>query len=219
MKRLISAACVAAFLVALGVGAQMETGAETKQKMKVEQTEKKKEEKKTKNRVEVKKEETTDKEEAEEAKEEEKTTEASSPEGSEKKKEAEKAGGTGAEAKQKEPAKAAEASGSGNTTQTEPKVHSHSWQPVYTTITVTDQAAWTEQVPVYGYQDYVVCSTCGREFTSAGEYYAHEDAGCMGGFSSGRRTIITGYNTVNHPAVTHQEQQITGYRCSCGATQ
>lgn len=219
MKRLISAACVVAFLVALGVGAQIETGAETKQKMKVEQTEKKKEEKKTKNRVEVKKEEAADKEEVETVKEEEKKAEVSSTEGSEKKKEAEKAGGTGAEAKQKEPAKAAEASDSGNTTQTEPKVHSHSWQPVYTTVTVTDQAAWTEQVPVYGYQDYVVCSTCGAEFTSMNALYAHHDSTDHGGFYSGRRTIITGYNTVNHPAVTHQEQQITGYRCSCGATQ
>lgn len=220
MKRLISAACVAAFLVALGVGAQIETGAETKQKMKVEQTEKKKEEKKTKNKVEVKKEEAADKEEVEAVKEEEKKAEVSSTEGSEKKKEAEKAGGTGAEAKQKESAKSAETSGSGNTTQTEPKAHIHSWQPVYTTITVTDQAAWTEQVPVYRQEAWKQCNTCGADITGQTSRQHEEATGCpCGGYGTAYRQVLDHYNTINHPAVTHQEQQITGYRCSCGATQ
>ncbi|MSR93758.1 hypothetical protein FYJ34_05645 [Clostridiaceae bacterium 68-1-5] len=220
MKRLISAACVAAFLVALGVGAQMETGAETKQKMKVEQTEKKKEEKKTKNKVEVKKEEAADKEEVEAVKEEEKKAEVSSTEGSEKKKEAEKAGGTGVEAKQKESAKSAETSGSGNTSQTEPKAHSHNWQPVYTTITVTDQAAWTEQVPVYRQEAWKQCNTCGADITGQTSRQHEEATGCpCGGYGTAYRQVLDHYNTINHPAVTHQEQQITGYRCSCGATQ
>lgn len=112
--------------------------------------------------------------------------------------------------------------GGGKTEQ--PKAHTHNFQPIYTVVTVTDKEAWSEQVPVYGLEHYVLCGTCGQEFYSAQSLREHQNATIdtpqlHGGFSSGSRSIITGYNTVNHPAITHQEQRIAGYRCNeCGAT-
>ena len=81
------------------------------------------------------------------------------------------------------------------------------WVPSY--VTVTDQAAWDEQVPVYGYSERSICNTCGADVT--GNTAAHAKQHAMNGENGGHHTevvqTITGYNTVHHDAVTHVEDQ------------
>lgn len=81
------------------------------------------------------------------------------------------------------------------------------WVPSY--VTVTDQAAWDEQVPVYGYSERCICNTCGADCT--GNEAAHGKQHMMNGQNAGYHTeviqTITGYNTVHHDAVTHVEDQ------------
>ena len=81
------------------------------------------------------------------------------------------------------------------------------WVPNY--VTVTDQAAWDEQVPVYGYSERSICNTCGADCT--GNTAAHGKQHAMNGQNAGYHTeviqTITGYNTVHHDAVTHVEDQ------------
>ena len=81
------------------------------------------------------------------------------------------------------------------------------WVPSY--VTVTDQAAWDEQVPVYGYSERSICNTCGADCT--GNTAAHGKQHMMNGQNAGYHTeviqTITGYNTVHHDAVTHVEDQ------------
>ena len=81
------------------------------------------------------------------------------------------------------------------------------WVPSY--VTVTDQAAWDEQVPVYGYSERSICNTCGADVT--GNTAAHAKQHAMNGENGGHHTevvqTITGYSTVHHDAVTHVEDQ------------
>lgn len=81
------------------------------------------------------------------------------------------------------------------------------WVPNY--VTVTDQAAWDEQVPVYGYSERSICNTCGADVT--GNTAAHAKQHAMNGENGGHHTevvqTITGYSTVHHDAVTHVEDQ------------
>lgn len=81
------------------------------------------------------------------------------------------------------------------------------WVPSY--VTVTDQAAWDEQVPVYGYSERSICNTCGADVT--GNEAAHGKQHAMNGENGGHHTevvqTITGYSTVHHDAVTHVEDQ------------
>lgn len=81
------------------------------------------------------------------------------------------------------------------------------WVPNY--VTVTDQAAWDEQVPVYGYSERSICNTCGADCT--GNTAAHGKQHMMNGQNAGYHTevvqTITGYSTVHHDAVTHVEDQ------------
>ena len=81
------------------------------------------------------------------------------------------------------------------------------WVPNY--VTVTDQAAWDEQVPVYGYSERSICNTCGADVT--GNEAAHGKQHAMNGQNGGHHSevvqTITGYNTVHHDAVTHVEDQ------------
>lgn len=81
------------------------------------------------------------------------------------------------------------------------------WVPNY--VTVTDQAAWDEQVPVYGYSERSICNTCGADVT--GNEAAHGKQHAMNGQNAGHHSevvqTITGYNTVHHDAVTHVEDQ------------
>lgn len=125
-------------------------------------------------------------------------------------------------------------SGGGSTTQQ--PTHTHSWEPVYGTVhhdevghyeTQTVSEAWDEPV----YEGRCVCSACGYT-TSAGGDAAVDDISIHiltqhGGVASySVKSVQTG--TIHHDAVTQQvwvvdqaaydEQVITGYRCSCGAT-
>ena len=81
------------------------------------------------------------------------------------------------------------------------------WVPNY--VTVTDQAAWDEQVPVYGYSERSICNTCGADVT--GNEAAHGEQHMLNGQNAGHHSevvqTITGYNTVHHDAVTHVEDQ------------
>lgn len=81
------------------------------------------------------------------------------------------------------------------------------WVPNY--VTVTDQAAWDEQVPTYGYSERSICNTCGADVT--GNTAAHAKQHAMNGENGGHHTevvqTITGYSTVHHDAVTHVEDQ------------
>ena len=97
--------------------------------------------------------------------------------------------------------------------------HTHSWQPQYTTVHhdavyeqkyVVDQAAWSEERSI--------CNQCGADIT--GNYIAHFKAS----------PSCSGYHSeiINHPEQGHyenvqvsaawDEQVLTGYKCSCGAT-
>lgn len=106
-----------------------------------------------------------------------------------------------------------------------PAAHEHKWEAVYRdepiyetrTKTVTDQAAWTENV--YRYTQYTMSDGTVFDNYSAAKAYGLE-TGCA--YSA--KDI---YETVTHPAVTHEEtyqvqtgtrRVLAGYRCSCGAT-
>lgn len=100
--------------------------------------------------------------------------------------------------------------------------HTHDWYAVKTPQTVVDQAAWTETQ--YRTVEREICSVCGEDLTdgdsqgrSINEHgKAHVFAGEGGGFHSAFRQEAVG--TIEHPAVTHVEYVVTGYRCSsCGA--
>lgn len=100
----------------------------------------------------------------------------------------------------------------------------------YQTVTVTDQPAWDE--PVWEWIPQVTCNGCGATFSSTAEfgehgfYYLENGDGSHGSYRATSYQAQTG--TIHHDAVTHQEQQmikaawdeqvVTGYKCSCGAT-
>ena len=119
--------------------------------------------------------------------------------------------------------------------------HTHNWKPVYTTVhhnavyetrTVVDSPAWDETVnePVYEMQLRWYCSTCGADITSDPGGHLDKNWNTCGGYYSSYEQVQTGTNTytVHHDAVTHteqvkvkdawDEQVLSGYRCSCGAT-
>ena len=117
--------------------------------------------------------------------------------------------------------------------------HTHNWKPVYTTVhhnavyetrTVVDSPAWDETVsePVYEMVCHTICSTCGADL--GGNAAQHLlDTDCGGYYTDWRyEQVGTNTYTVHHDAVTHteqvkvkdawDEQVLSGYRCSCGAT-
>lgn len=115
--------------------------------------------------------------------------------------------------------------GSKPASSSKPAAHEHKWEAVYRdepiyetrTKTVTDQAAWTENV--YRYTQYTMSDGTVFDNYSAAKAYGLE-TGCA--YSA--KDI---YETVTHPAVTHEEtyqvqtgtrRVLAGYRCSCGAT-
>ena len=87
------------------------------------------------------------------------------------------------------------------TPQASKPVHTHSWQPVYATRTVTDY----KQVCI------TRCSACGADITGHASEHRKQEA--MAGNNAGSYET---YETV--ACGTHTEQYITGYRYSCGAT-
>lgn len=99
-------------------------------------------------------------------------------------------------------------------------VHTHDFQPVYTQKWVVDQPAWTETVetPVYGMDERSICNTCGADIT--GFSTQHILDGDCGGYHSEWVQVQTGTKTetIQHPEVGHNENVISYYQCSCGAT-
>lgn len=79
-------------------------------------------------------------------------------------------------------------------------------------VWVEDRTAWTEQVPVYSTKEVSICNVCGADIT--GNTSAHSKAHMLAGEGSGHysevRKVVTGYNTVNHPAEGHYETRVTG---------
>lgn len=79
-------------------------------------------------------------------------------------------------------------------------------------VWVEDRAAWSESVPVYGTKEISICNVCGADIT--GNTAAHGKAHMLAGEGSGHhsevRQVVTGYNTVNHPAEGHYETQVVG---------
>ena len=125
-----------------------------------------------------------------------------------------------AQSKPEQPARPEQAAGGSSASAGQPSAPSQSaaerkwvadyeqvWVPNY--VTVTDQAAWDEQVPVYGYSERSICNTCGADVT--GNTAAHAKQHAMNGENGGHHTevvqTITGYSTVHHDAVTHVEDQ------------
>lgn len=117
--------------------------------------------------------------------------------------------------------------------------HVHEWIPQYQTVHheaqyetryVVDQAARTEQVPVYEMREYSMCSYCGADVTGNTSAHAkqHMMNGQPGGHHSEWKSTLVGYDVVTHPEVGHNEQVLVkeaydeivaiGYKCSCGAT-
>ncbi len=100
--------------------------------------------------------------------------------------------------------------------------HKHSWEPVKTPHEVIDVAAYTETQ--YRTEERVMCSACGEDITNGDSQgrsilqhgKAHALAGEGGGTYSSTKKVPCG--TISHPAQTHVEYEITGYKCFCGAT-
>ena len=97
--------------------------------------------------------------------------------------------------------KPAETKAAKPTQQASKPVHTHSWQPVYASKTVTDY----KQVCI------TRCSACGADITGHASEHRKQEA--MAGNNAGSYET---YETV--ACGTHTEQYITGYRYSCGAT-
>lgn len=119
--------------------------------------------------------------------------------------------------------------------------HTHSWNPVTTTINhpeeghwenVVVKEAWTEVVPVYEDEERYICNGCGADITNDPDTHMYEallagNTKCAGYHTEWKKVQI-GTETINHPAVTEKkwivdkaawtETVTTGYSCSCGAT-
>lgn len=91
----------------------------------------------------------------------------------------------------------------------------------YETQTVSE--AYDEPV----YESVNVCSVCGASFSSAADISAHIAADHEGAATYRSEQVQTG--TIHHDAVTQEvwvvdeeaydEEVVSGYQCSCGATQ
>ncbi len=102
----------------------------------------------------------------------------------------------------------------------------HDWQPVYKTVTVTITEAWVETIeePVYDDVPVAVFYHDGYIARTGDEVSAHSEYLLSQGHSASWYTdylweqVGTETVTINHPAVTEQQQVIDYYRCSCGDT-
>ncbi len=92
--------------------------------------------------------------------------------------------------------------------QTQPTVH----QPIYKQQWVVDQAAWSEEVPVWGNKGIMVCNTCGADISGhAGE---HLDETMHGGYHSENIKIQTGTRTIHHEEQGHYESVLVCGGCT-----
>ena len=92
--------------------------------------------------------------------------------------------------------------------QPQPTVH----QPIYKQQWVVDQAAWSEEVPVWGNKGIMVCNTCGADISGhAGE---HLDETMHGGYHSENIKIQTGTRTIHHEEQGHYESVLVCGGCT-----
>lgn len=86
----------------------------------------------------------------------------------------------------------------------QPKQPEPVWhEPVYENKWVVDQAAWTEEVPIYETKEIAVCNTCGADISGfAGEHIL--DGDCTG-YHSEVIQVQVGTNTISHPEQGHYE--------------
>ena len=113
-------------------------------------------------------------------------------------------------------------------TPTPAPVHTHTWVHVDATghyETVTIQAAWDEEVPVYENVAHDICNVCGTELTAANateHTRNHALAYEGGGYHTEWRYEQTGTQIIHHEAVTEQRwvEDTPAYDvCSgCGVT-
>lgn len=104
----------------------------------------------------------------------------------------------------------------GNTTSGEsapaPSAPEKHWVVDYEQVWVEDSPAWTEQVPLYGYEEVSICNICNQVIT--GNEAAHGKAHMMANEGSGHHTeykqVITGYSTISHPAEGHYKTVESG---------
>ena len=96
----------------------------------------------------------------------------------------------------------------GTTTQPSTPVHEHKWTEVKETVVV--QEAWVEDV--YGWR--TICGKCGLDMTNMTDEELTIHCSCVCNSCYSAKYIK--YDEINHPAVT--EEQVTGYKCECGAT-
>ncbi len=92
--------------------------------------------------------------------------------------------------------------------QTQPIVH----QPIYRQQWVVDQAAWSEEVPVYSTQELTICNTCGSSLGSnAVQHLIDTD---HHGYHSETAPIQTGTRTIHHEEVGHYENILVCGGCT-----
>lgn len=119
---------------------------------------------------------------------------------------------------------------SGGSSESKPSkpTHTHSWQPQYTTVhhDAVYQQQWVVDVPSRT-EEHIFCSGCGMDFTAAGWSQIQVDAhgkqhtlnGENGGYYSGAVQIPEqGHYENVQVSAAWDEQVLTGYKCSCGAT-
>ncbi len=84
--------------------------------------------------------------------------------------------------------------------------------PIYKQQWVVDQAAWSEEVPVWGNKGIMVCNTCGADISGhAGE---HLDETMHGGYHSENIKIQTGTKTIYHEEQGHYENILVCGGCT-----
>ena len=118
-----------------------------------------------------------------------------------------------AESSSEQPAAAQTSGSGGNAASSEGSAEpAKRWVDDYTTVWVEDTAAWTEQVPIYGYEERSVCNVCGADISD--NVSAHAKAHMLAGEGSGHHNeyiqVITGYETVTHAAEGHWETVVSG---------
>ena len=96
--------------------------------------------------------------------------------------------------------------------QPQPTVH----QPIYRQQWVVDQAAWSEEVPVWGNKEIAVCNTCGADISGfAGQHTKeHTLAGEGGSWRSEVIKVQTGTKTIFHEEQGHYENILVCGGCT-----
>lgn len=96
--------------------------------------------------------------------------------------------------------------------QPQPTIHT----PIYEEKYVVDQAAWTEEVPVYETKEIEICNYCKAEITGNAESHLYEHAlnGIATGWHSEFRQIQTGTKQIYHEEVGHRENVLVCNGCT-----